>query len=65
MDFFLWHKNMIKMLLKIKVDTYLVNTDRNLLIILNNLLQMHLKLLQKEKIADKITKVSRSSLKNR
>ena len=26
---------------------------------------MHLKLLQKEKIADKITKVSRSSLKNR
>ena len=56
MDFFLWHKNMIKMLLKIKVDTYLVNTDRNLLVILNNLLQMHLKLLQKEKILIKLQK---------
>ena len=56
-----------------------VNTAKNLLIMLNHLQQMHIKLLQKEyfkktaeatgdlignKIADKITKVSRNSQQN-
>ena len=33
---------------EILVKTYVVNTARNFLIMLSNLLQMHLKLLQKE-----------------
>ena len=51
------------------LSTYEVNTVENFLIMLNNLLQMHLKLLQKKqlignKIADKITKVSKGSPEN-
>ena len=53
----------------------MVNTARNLLIMLKNLLQIHSKLLQKErfkkpqilivnKIADKITKVFKTSSQN-
>ena len=66
----------VKMLVKIQVKTQAVNTVRNLLIKLNNLLQMHLKLLQKKAIwkrpeatghlignknTDRITKVSNVS----
>ena len=65
-------KNMDKILVKISAKTWEVNIAGNLLIILNNLQQMHLKLPQKElfkktakatgdltgnKVADKISKV--------
>ena len=41
-------KNMGRISIKIKVKTSAVNTVRNVLLMLNNLQQMHLKLLQKE-----------------
>ena len=41
-------RNIGKMLLKIEVKNYVVNTVRNFLILLNNLLQIHFQLLQKE-----------------
>ena len=68
-----------KILEKIQVKTEAVNTVRNVLIMPNTLLQMHLKLLQKEqlkktvkatcnlignKISDKITRVLKTSSQN-
>ena len=41
-------KNMGKILIKIQIKTWVVNTAKNVLIMLNNLQQMHLKLLRKE-----------------
>ena len=41
-------KNMGRISIKIKVKTSAVNTVRNVLLMVNNLQQMHLKLLQKE-----------------
>ena len=38
----------VKIFVKIYIKTYVVNTAKILLIMLNNLQQMHLKLLQKE-----------------
>ena len=47
-DFLSFARNMGKMLIKLEPKTLLVNTVRNFLIMLNNLLQMHSKLLQNE-----------------
>ena len=43
-------KNMVKILVKIKVKSYAVNIATRFLIMLNNLQQMCLKLLQKEQL---------------
>ena len=78
MDIWLLLKIWVKILLKIQVKTYVLNTVKNFFTTQSNLQQIHLKPLQKEqfretaestgnfvgKIADRITKVSRNSPQN-
>ena len=78
MDIWLLLKIWVKILLKIQVKTYVLNTVKNFFTTQSNLQQIHLKPPQKEqfretaestgnfvgKIADRITKVSRNSPQN-